>query len=247
MPSSLSRKLVLIAAFAATVIGVGCKKKEAKNEPSGTSEPPPVVNPGGGGGGGGGGTKGAILSVPPAGWCEVRDVIGGLRVFLPGDKPVVPDPARLGSKGNLATGCYATIKNPNINAEVKTFSIPHQAGAKVGSAPDELFTGLRLVSGSVDQLHDVLEKTPVTLGGKPALKIVLKRKASNRPKMNVGNDPFFAKMEAEFAEREKKEQAMRQVFYITNTGTRIIIIQVDTPGEPEPAVVKTVIDSFAFL
>ncbi len=241
MLNPLSRKLALVTAFAAAAVAVGCKK-EAKKEPSGDSAPPPV-NPGGGSGGGG---KGAS-SGPPAGWCEARDVIGGYRVFLPGDKAAAPDFSKAGGKEHLPTGCYAGIRNPNINAEVRTFSLLPPAGVKLGTTPDELFAGLQSFIRNIDQFHDVLEKAPVTLGVKPALKIVLKKKPSNRPKMNIGDDSFMAKMEAETAEREQKEQAKRQVFYVTNTGTRIIIVEVNTPGEPDPAILKTVTDSFAFL
>jgi len=124
---------------------------------------------------------------------------------------------------------------------------PSLRSCQLGTAPDELFAGLKSFNQAIDSHHDVLEKTPTTLDGKSALKVVLKKKPSSRPKSDFGNDPFLAKIEVEQAAREKQEQAKRQVFYITNTRSRIIIIQVDTPGEPEPAVLKTITDSFAFL
>jgi len=246
MPHRQALRRACTISLVAFLAVLGCKKNVKKD--GGDSIPPPVDKSGSGSSGGDPRSKGqAGGNDAPPGWCEARDAAGGYRVFMPGDKAVTPDFSKAGGQENRPTGCYAAIRNPNINAEVHTFSLLPSGAVKLGTAPDELFAGLKSFNQAIDSHHDVLEKTPTTLDGKSALKVVLKKKPSSRPKSDFGNDPFLAKIEVEQAAREKQEQAKRQVFYITNTRSRIIIIQVDTPGEPEPAVLKTITDSFAFL
>jgi len=227
----------------AVALASGCKK-DKKAAP--TDNSPPSVNPGGTSGGKNGQGR-ETASGPPAGWCEARDAVGGYRVFMPGDRPVTPDFSRAGGQENRPTGCYASMPSRSIKAEVHTFSLLPSRELKLGTAPDELFAALRGFMPVLDSNHDVLKKEPTTLDGKPALKVVLKKKPFSRPKSPIDDDPAFAKMRADEAAREKAEQAKRQVFYITNTSTRVIIVQVDTPDEPEPAVLKTITDSFKFL
>jgi hypothetical protein len=227
----------------AVALAAGCKKDKKSGS---TDNSPAPVNPGNPGGGKNGQGR-ETASAPPAGWCEARDAVGGYRVFMPGERPVTPDFSKAGGKEGQGTGCYAGIPNRAIPAEVHTFSILPAVGFKLGTAPDELFAALKVFNRVIDSHHNVLEKAPTTLGGKPALKVVLQKKPFDRPKSPIDEDPAFAKMRADEAAREKAEQAKRQVYYLTNTNTRLIIIQVDTPADPEPAVLNTITDSFKFL
>ncbi|HSQ56173.1 MAG TPA: hypothetical protein VLM40_10570 [Gemmata sp.] len=240
MPALPCRSLLLITTFALALGSVGCKKQAKK--PAGGDTPPPVHPDAGGDGG-----SKPVSSTPPAGWCEARDAVGGYRVFMPGDRPVSPDFSKAGGQEAQHTGCYAGMPNRSIPAEVHTFSLLPTIGFKLGTAPEELFAALKVFNRVIDSHHDVLEKTPAMLGGKPALKVVLKKKSTRPPDEGFGNDPGFDKFRNERIEQDKKEQAKRQIFYLTNSNTRLIILQIDTPGEPDPAIIKTVTESFRFL
>jgi len=241
MPTSLSRQAVLATALFATafvtaVLASGCKK-ETKKDPPGDSAPPPVTPSGGGGGGGSGGGGG-----PPAGWSEGRDPVAGYRLYMPGTTQFIQTPVYDQEKSVQASVVTHSVKNIEADPRARAISFPPPAGFKPGTTPDDLFAALRVYNQIMDSHYEVLAKSPATLGGKPALKVVLKSKFLGSTRLP--DDPEFAREELE---RRKKHDAKRTTYFVTTTGTRIIVLQVETADEPDPAFLKTLTESFAFL
>jgi hypothetical protein len=224
---------------ASMAVATGCKKQAKKDSPGGDSSPPPVQS-----GDGWGGGKGTAASVPPAGWCEARDPVGGYRVYIPGGAPQPSVFKNVKDEGLNPTGRYAGLPSSTVNAKITTFSIFPPPGVKLGNTEEELFAELKAYNSTMETFWVILEKSSLTLGGKPAIKVVLKKKPWEPLKTTPDDDPEFVKAQNE---RDKKDQAMRRVLYLTNTATRMILITVETPDEPDPAMLKILTDSFAFL
>lgn len=229
---TLSRRAA-VAALLVAAVAVGCKKKApapAPNPPPGA--PPVTPQPG---------APDPKPSGPPAGWTEARDDIGGYRLLMPGQVIRVDL-----SKGPDAAFQPTGYTQPSAEGRprVSTYSRLPSADMKLGHTADELFAAMRAQDPNFEKTTDLLERATVQLGGKPALKLVLKKKPSPPPpKTDIEPDEFFEKMRIE---REQKEQAVRRVLYVTCTATRYIHVNVYFPGEPDPALLKGVVESFAF-
>jgi hypothetical protein len=88
----------------------------------------------------------------------------------------------------------------------------------------------------------VESKELVKLDGRAALKVVTKgRDLTAGVKRPEGMEPPDWVLES-----RKKEAARRTTFLVTTNGPRFIVIQSQTESDPDPAELKTMIDSFAF-
>ncbi len=231
MMLSLSRShCVALAALVAAVFAVGCKK--AKPADTGDSNPnTPTGTPGPAGG-------------PPAGWSEARDTIGGFRLFVPGRSRVLDMTGAPADKKRLQMTMISagSVLDPKMPM-VQTHSLVPVDGLKIGSSPDELYAGLLQLHQGVMTFQDVLAKESITLGGRPGLRVLTK--ANNySPPPKVPDNPEFEK---QMAEGYKKDIARRTTYLVTTTATRVIVILVQSEGDPNPADLKTMIDSFSFL
>ena len=234
-------RCVALAALVAAVLAAGCKKKkpdpaadDAPNTPAGTPGPA-------GGAAAGGGAQPA--GGPPAGWSEARDTIGGFRLFVPGQSRVLNMTGAPADKKRLqmtmiSAGTVLDAKVPMV----QTHSLV-PVGVKIGSSPDELYAGLLQLHQGVMTFQDVLAKESITLGGRPGLR-VLTRANNYSPPPKVPDNPEFEK---QMAEGYKKDIARRTTYLVTTTATRVIVILVQSEGDPNPADLKAMIDSFAFL
>ena len=244
------RQLALAVAILALVAVVGCKKK-AKNDPPPDGNPQ-LIDPlagggeaGGAGGGGAGVGKGGGPKPPaaPAGWHEARDTVAGFRLLVP-NKPVI----HMNYKGsqNLeklqATSCSHFTKGKDVEPFVRTITFVPPAGFKMGTTSDELLAAFNIVHPNFEKFYTLLEKSPVTLGGKPALKFVT-RPIDITAGAKLPDDPQFAK---DILERRKKQQAERTTYFVTVHGPRVVYLSISSPGDLDPAFLKTVTDSFAF-
>jgi hypothetical protein len=127
-------------------------------------------------------------------------------------------------------------------AQVTTHSLVPPADFKMGSSPDELYAALLLHQKGLMTFQDVLLKESVKLGGRPGLKVVTK--ANNfSPPPKLDDPETMQRLE----EGYKKDIARRRTYFVTTTATRVIVILAQTEGDPEPAELKTITDSFAFL
>jgi hypothetical protein len=243
MPMPLShtrnaRCLALAGLVLAAALAAGCKKDTKKNAPAADN---PAPGPTGDADGKGNGGPGGGSNVP-AGWAEARDPVGGYMILLPGVTQYIETPVYAQEKNVKATVVTHHVKNPDTDPVVRGVAFPPPAGSKFGTTPDDLFAALGVYNRVIDTHHEVLSKTPMTLGGKPALRVVLKNKFLGSERLP--DDPEFAKEEVE---RRRKEAAKRTTYYVTTTPTRVIVIEVKTPADPDPALLKTLTDSFAFL
>ena len=93
-----------------------------------------------------------------------------------------------------------------------------------------------------DSLNEILEKTPTTLGGQPALKLVT-RPIDLTAGVKLSDNPEFAKDQLE---RRQKIAAKRSIYFVTTHGQRIIYVLIEAPSDPDSALVKTVLESFKF-
>ena len=243
MPMPLSRThnirgLALSVLVLAAVLAAGCKKDTKKDAPAGDN---PAPGPTGGTDNRGSGGPGGGASVP-AGWAEARDPAGGYKILLPGVTQYIETPIYAQEKNVKATVVTHHIKNIDADPIIRGVAFPPPAGTKFGTTPDDLFAALRVYNRVIDTHHEVVSTTPTTLGGKPALQVVLKNKFLGSERLP--DDPEFAKEEME---RRRKEAAKRTTYYVTTTPTRIIVIEVKTPADPDPALLKTLTESFAFV
>lgn len=143
-----------------------------------------------------GGKGGLLGKSPPQGWTDVRDTEANFRVFLPGQvwKSEI--------KGNAPPGMVAW-SGIDGTSPVRVQSILPPDNSTFGNQPDQLYAQLK--SHGIDgPWHDVVSKTPVTLGGKPGLEVRIQYKkgwleenvkAPERPKGS---------------ERPKREQLKRE-------------------------------------
>ncbi|VTR98930.1 unnamed protein product [Gemmata massiliana] len=218
------------------VTAVGCKKKP-KSEPAEPAPNPTPVTPSNSG-------TGSPTGGVPAGWFEARDTTGGFRVLLPGTIQTI-DLSRAGGRELQPTAFTHQVRDPN-DPQVHTYSLLPPAGVPVSTKADDLFAGLKGFSRSLDTLYAVIERSPVTLGGRPALRVVLKKKPATPIPVPPKDNPALAQMRAEQEARDCQEQAKRQVYYVTATGTRFVILHVATAGEPPQDLLKVLTDSFTF-
>jgi hypothetical protein len=220
-----------------------------------------------GGGGGGGGLGGLVGTVagsapvgPPPGFSEVRDPEGGFRVYLPGTlrKGVISINGREVRDGSQ-TAWAGAVPGTDNNVKARSYREPS------GLSPEELWETLSRYHGLVADKGIVIEsKTPITLGGKPALAVRLRDKdaAPAEPHQlrplppNATPEQRRQREEAEELMRKTEEvrarsnaaRARREVHYIVSDGTRVILLHLEWKGEfPSEATLKTVTASFEFL
>jgi hypothetical protein len=225
----------------AVVLAFGCKKKKPTDTGGDSNPNAPNVTIGGGGGGNVPGAGDA-----PAGWSEARDTVGGYRVFLPGKTSKV-DHTHTKTPELQPTTFYGSFADPNAVIQPKSHSfLAAPTGLKPGNSPDELLAAFKSRHRSIETFYLPPETTPITLGGKPALKIVLKPIPRKVPKPPF-DDPEILKTWQEQVDQASKDAGRREVYFVTATPTRFIFIEVKAPSEPDPAFLKTITDSFAFL
>jgi hypothetical protein len=227
-----------LAVGIALVLAAGCKKPAKKEAPPDSNPRPAVPNAGGGGDG-----KAASGTIP-AGWDEARDTVAGFRVLIPGKAVIHADFSNANPQAQKlqlnSTSHY--VKDPEKEVRVKTLSYLPPAGFKLGSAPDELYAAFGVMHPNFASLNEILEKAPMTLGGQPALKLVT-RPIDLTAGAKLSDDPVFAKDQLE---RRQKLAAKRSIYYVTTHGQRIIYVLIEAPTDPDPNLVKTVIESFKF-
>ncbi len=238
LPLSRSR-VVAQAALVVAVLALGCKKTKPGDAggDSNTNTPAATGTPGGGGAAPG-------ASGPPAGWAEARDPVGGFKMYMFGRIQML-DPAKAGPEQQALQMSRMTnnLRSEDTAAKVYAFSLVPPAGFKFGAAPDELYAGLLLYRKDLEKFQVVLSKEPVQLGGRAALKVLTKPR-NLAEGASLPSDPEAAKW---VLESRKKDAAQRTTYFITTTATRVIIVQAQTAGDPDPAEFKILTDSFAFL
>ena len=244
MAPLLSPHRIALAALVVTVFAFGCKKN--KPAPSDDSNPNTNAQPGAPDATPGAGNTPAT-NPAPAGWSEARDTVGGYRVFLPGRTSQVDYSKTIDKLPLKPTTFYGSFADPDAVIETRSHSIlAAPTGLKLGNGPDELFAAFKLQHKSLETFYLPAEKTPITLGGKPALKVVLKPIPRKEPQPPF-NDPEILKAWQERVNEDNKRAGRREVYFVTATGTRFIFIDVKAPSDPDPAFLKTITDSFAFL
>lgn len=242
MTASLPRlRRGALAALVVMALTVGCKKKQPDPAPDSDTPAPGVVPVAPGASAPSRAT--APANGPPDGWSEVRDPIGGFRVYVPGPSRAVNMTGAPAEYQQVQMVMYQNSIGPKGKGSmVTTYSLVPLAGFKIGSSQDELFAGLLQHQKGMLTFNEVVSKEPVTLGGRPGLKAVVKEKVGTPPKF-----PDDPEAEQRIAEGYKKNAARRRVYFVTTTATRVIVIMVQSEGEPNPAELKTVAESFAFL
>jgi hypothetical protein len=236
-----SHRRIFAVLLIALIAAVGCKKNTKKDAGEGNNSPP--ANPGNPFIPGAGVDLIGRTGGPPAGWAEARDPVGGFRMFLPGSIQML-DAAKASPEEQKLQMSRMTnnLRSEDTAAKVYASSIVPPAGVKIGTSPDELFAGLKLVRRDLEGFHVVLSKEPVKLGGRAALKVVTKgRDLTAGVKRPEGMEPPDWVVES-----RKKDAARRTTFLVTTNGPRFIVIQSQTESDPDPAELKTMMDSFAF-
>ena len=230
--TALSARRVALAVLVATVLVLGCKKK--KPDPANDDNPS--------GAPGSGNAPGA--SAPPAGWSEARDTVGGFKLYVFGRVQML-DAAKAKPEYQALQMSRMTnnLRSEDTAAKVYTFSFVPPSGSKFGTAPEELYAGLFVFRKDLEKFEVVLAKEPMKLGGRPALKVVTKGRD-----LTAGvKSPLESETPDWVKESRKKQDAERTTYFITATATRVIIVQAQTAGEPDPAEFKILTESFAFL
>ena len=97
------------------------------------------------------------------------------------------------------------VKDPEKEVRVRTLSYLPPAGFKMGSAPDELYAAFGVMHPNFDSLNEILEKTPTTLGGQPALKLVT-RPIDLTAGVKLSDNPEFAKDQLERRAENRREE-----------------------------------------
>lgn len=247
LPLSQSR-VVAVAGLVAAVLALGCKKnKPADSGGDSNTNTPAATGTPGGGAGAAGATDATDNTKNTAGvqtkWSEVRDTVGGFRVLVPGTNRALNMATAPEEKKKRQMIMFQNAVGPNSkSAQVTTHSFVPLAGTKIGSSPDELYAGLLAHRDGVMTFHDLLVKESLTLGGRPALRVMTK--ANNfSPPPKIGD----AETQQRLEEGYKKDIARRWTYLVTTTATRVIVILIQTEGDPDPAELKAIADSFAFL
>jgi hypothetical protein len=222
----------------ALLVAVGCKK-DSKKDTGGDANPP--VNPAPGPLGDLRGKTGG--SDVPGGWAEARDPIGGYRLLMPGITKFHESFAGSTALQKMqATSCSHGVKGLDTDVRVRSVSFVPPVSFKMGTTPDELFAALKLARTNFETFHTVLEKTAVKLGGREAVKIVTKP-VDLTAGAKLPDDPRAGE---ERLQERKKLEAKRTTYYVTTAGARIVFLEIDSPTEPPPGLIKTVTESFAF-
>ncbi|MFO0852723.1 MAG: hypothetical protein U0871_29795 [Gemmataceae bacterium] len=209
---------------------------------------PAVIRPGEGGG--------LLGTVAPAGWAEVRDARGGFRLYMPGTATQV-DYSRVAAD-NAASGVTEIVGYGSLRPDapgsgeglrVEILSQVPPPGTAAGTTPDELFDRMFGKGGATLHFNEVVEKKPVTLGGKPGLMVTIKPKPrpNTRPARDPNEPDWIKEIDKEEDAREAKRLAGRVVHLFTHDGKRTYRIKVESPGEPDPAMLKTLIESFQLI
>jgi hypothetical protein len=225
------------------VVALGCKKN-TKKDGGGDSTPPPVDKSGPGSSGGDPRNKSQTSGSIPAGWEEARDTVAGFRLLMPGKTLFYPSYTGVPPQFQKlqVTSTSHGVKDIVNDVRVKTISFIPPAGVKLGTTPDELYAAFKYFHPNYESLHTILEKAPVTLGGRPALRLFT-RPINLSAGTKLPEDPEFAKDEIE---RRKKRDAERVLYHVAVAGQRVIILSISSPGDSPPALVKTVTESFAY-
>jgi hypothetical protein len=238
---TLRRTFVLLLVVPLAVLG--CKKSTKKD--GGDSTPPLVDKSGPGSSGGDPRSKGrAGGGDVPAGWEEARDTVARFRLLMPGKTLFYPSYTGVPPQFQKLqmTSTSHGVKDIENDVRVKTISFIPPAGFKLGTTPEELYAAFSFFHPNYESLHTILEKAPVTLGGRPALKLYT-RPIDLAAGTKLPEDPAFAKDEIE---RRKKRDAERVLYYVAVNGQRVIILSISSAGDPPPALVKTVTESFTY-
>lgn len=225
----------LAAGVVLLLLAAGCKKEQKKAPPP-DNAPPPITGEETG--------KPAVGSESSAtpGWFEGRDTVGGYKMLLPG-RPLFREKAatNIDQEAQASVLSHATEGDPENATTVQAASRLPTGASKLGTTPDELYANFAATRAGFLTFNEVVAKSPVTLGGRPAVKLVVKEKAAPIP---LPDDPELVRDELD---RRKKKAAKRTTFLLTANKNRIITIQINTPGEPDPTFLNTVIGSFRFL
>lgn len=180
----------------------------------------------------------------PPGSSAARDTVGGYLIYLPG--MAVPIDFSTAADPELQPTGYLSPA-PDGAAKIRTVSILPPAGVKLGTAPEELLAALKAYNRAIDTDYLPPETTPITLGGKPALKVVLTPKPREVPKPPAGSSPEVLKAWEADAARAKTDAGRREAFLVTATATRLVFIEVKSAGGPPEGLLKTLMESFTFL
>ena len=109
--------------------------------------------------------------------------------------------------------------------------------------------------------NEIVSKTPITLGGKPALEVKIKEKKDwmGNTVPEPDDDPRvpeeIRRHQKQVADSLKKSReaelnkpGRREVYYVTTDGRRLIVIHLSGTGDfPPEEMLKTIKDSFEFL
>ena len=182
--------------------------------------------------------------IQPPGSSTARDTVGGYMIYLPG-MAVPIDPSTAADPELQPTGFLSPA--PDGATQIRTVSILPPAGVKLGTAPEELLAALKAYHRATDTDYLPPETNPITLGGKPALKVVLTPKPRAVPKPPADSSPEVLKAWEADAARAKKDAGRREAFLVTATATRFVFIEVKSAGGPSEGLLKTLTESFTFL
>lgn len=208
---------------------------------------PTIVRPGEGGG--------LLGTAAPAGWSEVRDAEGGYRVYMPGTASkinfshVAAANAAQGTTGLSGYTCVVPLSDPRtgppLTVQIRVISLTPSPDKIPGTSAEQLYEAVKGRHPVMETFEDVLEKRPVTLGGKPGLLVVTKKKARRTGVADDPNVPDWARQQER--DHEAKEAAARKLHYVTTDGKRVVFVEVEAPADPDPAMLKTLTESFQFV
>jgi hypothetical protein len=205
------------------------------------------------------GAGGLAGNSAPPGYTAVRDAEGEYAVLLPGqirkaehrsDRPMPPGYAisvHGGSDGNWTIFARSMKPGNDFNP---------------GTSPDQLYGLLKKHGAGIEApWNEITSKTPITLGGKPALEVKVKEKKDwmGNTLPEADDDPRLPeeirqhrKQVADSLKKsrdaELKKPGRREVYYVTTNGKRLIILHLSGTGDfPPEEMLKTIKDSFEFL
>lgn len=191
---------------------------------------------------GGAGSGGGLLGKsPPRGYSSVPGHSAGFTCFLPGEvrsirvffNGVPGDQAGIyGWEGQMPAG----NDGPNRHASATSHRL---RGYSLGNSADELLTELKKHDPKLngDFFYEITAKNAITLGGKGALELRYKAKATA---FGVPvTDP------AELAKNEREGE--KGVYLVTTDGNRFFIIKLSLDGPSiDEEIIRIVRDSFEF-
>jgi hypothetical protein len=195
---------------------------------------------------GGGGLGGGVFGKsPPPGFSDVGDSASGFRVFLPGQvlqARMADAAAREQATANDISMWVGVTRDDDISAT----SMRPPGNFTPGTSPEQLENMLARYQGVGKGVNTkVVSKTPLTLGGQPALEVRTKYVPSEFP-INP-NTPEWARKQARENQERQVREAAHTVLYITTDGKRIITLKLMRKGQfIDDATLKIVTDSFEF-